>query len=75
MGTKKAEDAAALNARDGGGAVTDMELIAVICAAAAAYEEDAAGNCVWVRKIDRSAGRRTAWNLAGLREVIDSRRI
>jgi hypothetical protein len=58
----------------GGAEAPDSLLAAVIAAAIAACEEGggAAGG-LKVRKIDRTAGPRTAWNLAGLREVIASR--
>jgi hypothetical protein len=65
-----------LTATDGEGrAVADAELTAVIAAAVAAYESDAVRCDVVFRKIDRTAGPRTEWNLAGLREVLVSRSI
>ncbi|MDR1571520.1 MAG: hypothetical protein LBS32_03245 [Clostridiales Family XIII bacterium] len=61
--------------KEGGAAeAKDPRLIAAICAAIAAYRGEAAESGIRVRKIERAAGRRTAWNLAGLNEAMDSRR-
>jgi hypothetical protein len=56
-------------------AVSDTELAAVITAAVMAYRSETAVCDIVYRKIDRTAGPRTAWNLAGLREVLTSRSI
>ncbi|MDR2771046.1 MAG: hypothetical protein LBB57_03310 [Clostridiales Family XIII bacterium] len=58
-----------------GGALADAELAAVIAAAAAAYESDAGACDLVYRKLNRTTGPRTEWNLAGLREVLASRNI
>ncbi|MDR3296284.1 MAG: OadG family protein [Clostridiales Family XIII bacterium] len=71
MSQRKKESAGA-----GKQTVPDPRTLAVITAAVAAYEsENAGGGGIMIRKISRAAGPRTAWNLAGLQEVIDSRRV
>jgi hypothetical protein len=72
-----AERESAIDVTDAAGdAVSDAELAAVIAAAVAAYGDGGDAACELVyRKIDRAAGPRTAWNLAGLREVLASRGI
>jgi hypothetical protein len=60
----------------GGKRVLDARTMTAIMAAIAAYEGGEAASCeLVVRKINRTAGPRTAWNLAGLGEAIDSRRV
>jgi hypothetical protein len=80
FGKKRRETPAAPGAANGftatdgdGRAVVDAELAAVLAAAVAAYESDAARCDIVYRKINRTAGPRTEWNLAGLREVLASR--
>jgi hypothetical protein len=57
---------------------TEAELAAVFAAAIAAYEDDMGAGVrtnLYIRKIDRSAGVRPAWGVAGNRESIESCRI
>jgi hypothetical protein len=54
-------------------AVSDAEVVAVIAAALAAYQSEGVARDIVYRKINRTAGPRTEWNLAGLREVLASR--
>ena len=54
---------------------SDDQLIAVIAAAIAAAEGGAAASNFVVKKIQRIAGPATAWNMAGLNESFDSRRM
>jgi hypothetical protein len=56
-----------------GSRVTDGEVIAAVSAAIAAYEEETTFDGFTYRKLNRTAGARTAWNLAGNRETIESR--
>jgi hypothetical protein len=56
-------------------AASDAELAAVIAAAVTAFRNEGAAGGVIYRKIDRTAGPRTAWNLAGLREALASREL
>jgi hypothetical protein len=58
-----------------GDAVGDARIAAVIAAAVAAYQGGgaAAARDIVYRKIDRAAGPRTEWNLAGLREILENR--
>lgn len=88
-GKKKAEapaaaaaaPAAAAAAPAAGGAsplaesASDDQLIAVIAAAIAAAEGGAAKSNFVVKKIQRIAGPATVWNMAGLNESFDSRRM
>ena len=76
-----AAPAAAAAAPAAGGAsplaesASDDQLIAVIAAAIAAAEGGAAAPSFVVKKIQRIAGPATAWNMAGLNESFDSRRM
>ncbi|MDR0424123.1 MAG: hypothetical protein LBH39_01460 [Clostridiales Family XIII bacterium] len=74
-GAQVANDPAIVRVFDSEGReVRETRLLAAIAAAIAAFEEARPGCDVVVRKINRIAGPRIAWNTAGLREVIDSRR-
>lgn len=54
----------------------DMELIAVLSAAIAAYEGEAGATTnLVIRKINRTAGSIPAWGVAGNRDSIDTRRM
>jgi hypothetical protein len=70
-----AQPAAGIRTTGEGGAEQAGDLLAAVLAAAVAAYEEGGGvtDGLRVRKIDRTAGPRTAWNLAGLREVIASR--
>ena len=76
-----AAPAAAAAAPAAGGAsplaesASDDQLVAVIAAAIAAAEGGAAASNFVVKKIQRIAGPATAWNMAGLNESFDSRRM
>lgn len=52
----------------------DTELIAVITAAIAAAEGSVSAGGLVIRKISRISGDSNAWNKAGSREIIDSRK-
>lgn len=51
------------------------EIIAVIAAAVAAYGGEQYRQALYIRKLDRSAGVRPAWGIAGTNEAIDVRRM
>ena len=51
------------------------ELIAVIAAAISAYEAEQYRQTLYIRRIDRTAGVRPAWGVAGMNEAIDMRRM
>ena len=66
----------AIRAADAAGnAISDTELTAVIAAAVMAFRSETAACDIVYGKIDRAAGPRTAWSLAGLREILASRSI
>jgi len=50
------------------------ELLAVIAAAIAAYEEDQYRQALYVKKLNRSAGVRPVWGAMGTNEAVNSRR-
>jgi len=50
------------------------ELLAVIAAAIAAYEEDRYRQALYIKKLNRSAGARPAWGAMGTNEAINVRR-
>ena len=51
------------------------ELVAVIAAAISAYEAEQFNQTLYIRKLDRTAGVRPAWGVAGMQEAIDMRRM
>lgn len=53
----------------------DQELISVIMAAIAAYDDKAVISDLVVKRISRASGRQVAWSSAGRNESIDSRRM
>ena len=53
----------------------DDELIAVIAAAISAYEANQYRQTLYIRKLDRTAAIRPAWNVMGMNEAIDTRRM
>ena len=53
--------------------VTDGQLIAVISAAIAAFEEKAVSSDLVVRKVSRRRGRSTVWGDAGINDCMRSR--
>ena len=55
--------------------VMNEELIAVISAAVAGYEEEQYSRKLYIRKLDRTVGARPAWGVCGTNEAIDARRI
>ena len=78
MGAEAAAGQAAPDAREeagvAGAAGTD-ELVAVIAAAVGAYESEQYRRTLSIRKLDRAAGARPAWGVAGMQEAIDMRRM
>ncbi|MDR1778431.1 MAG: OadG family protein [Clostridiales Family XIII bacterium] len=55
-------------------AADSSQLVAVLTAAVHAYRDSEAGSELTIRKIDRRAGVRPAWAVAGNRESIETRR-
>jgi hypothetical protein len=53
----------------------DDEIAAVIAAAIAAYEAEQYKQTLYIRKLNRTAGARPAWGVAGMTEAIDTRRM
>ena len=58
-----------------GGVDNDDELIAVIAAAVAAYGAEQYRQTLYIQKLNRAAGIRPAWNVEGMMEAQDVRRI
>jgi len=51
------------------------ELLAVLTAAVAAYEEERFIQTLYIKKIDRTCGTRPIWGAIGTQEAIDVRRL
>jgi len=55
--------------------INNDELIAVIAAAVSAFESEQFVQTLRISKINRTAGTRPAWGVAGTSEAIDARRM
>ena len=74
FGKKKKAEAELATANTASAAISE-ETIAVISAAVAAYEAEQYTQTLYIRKLNRAAGARPAWGVAGTNEAIDARNI